>query len=83
LKFAWNLELGIWDLNSTAMKSPPRLVVAAVLLAASTAGRAQTIADLPDDKFKPLVEKAALYAKPSARRAPSKILRSLRRLSRY
>jgi len=45
------------------MKSLPRLVVAAVLLAASTAGRAQTIADLPDDKFKSLVEKAALYAK--------------------
>src|SRR3977135_2583000 len=45
------------------MKSLPRLVVAAVLLAASTAGRAQTIADLPDDKFKSLVEKAARYAK--------------------
>ena len=45
-----------------AMKSLPRLVVAAVLLAASAAGRAQTIADLPDDKFKSLVEKAALYA---------------------
>ena len=45
------------------MKSLPRLVVAAVLLAASTAGRAQTIADLPDDKFKLLVEKAALYQK--------------------
>lgn len=45
------------------MKSLPRLVVAAVLLAASTAGRAQTIADLPDDKFKLLVEKSALYAK--------------------
>ena len=44
------------------MKSLPRLVVAAVLLAASAAGRAQTIADLPDDKFKSLVEKAALYA---------------------
>ncbi len=47
----------------TAMKSLPRLVVAAVLLAASAAGRAQTIADLPEDKFKALVEKAALYAK--------------------
>jgi hypothetical protein len=45
------------------MKSLPRLVVAAVLLAASAAGRAQTIADLPEDKFKSLVEKAALYAK--------------------
>ena len=45
------------------MKSLPRLVVAAVLLAASTAGRAQTIADLPDDKFKLLVEKSTLYAK--------------------
>jgi hypothetical protein len=45
------------------MKSLPRLVVAAVLLAASTAGRTQTIADLPDDKFKLLVEKAALYTK--------------------
>jgi len=45
------------------MKLLPRLVVAAVLLAASTAGRAQTIADLPDDKFKLLVDKAAVYAK--------------------
>jgi hypothetical protein len=45
------------------MKSLPRLVVAAVLLAASAAGRAQTIADLPEDKFKSLVEKAAVYAK--------------------
>jgi hypothetical protein len=45
------------------MKSLPRLVVAGVLLAASTAGRAQTIADLPDDKFKLLVEKSTLYAK--------------------
>ena len=45
------------------MKSLPRLVVAAVLLAASTSGRAQTIADLPEDKFKSLVDKAALYAK--------------------
>jgi hypothetical protein len=45
------------------MKSLPRLVVAAVLLVASAAGRAQTIADLPEDKFKALVEKAALYTK--------------------
>jgi hypothetical protein len=45
------------------MKSLPRLVVAAVLLATSAAGRAQTIADLPEDKFQALVEKAALYAK--------------------
>jgi Protein of unknown function (DUF3829) len=45
------------------MKSLPRLVVAAVLLAAPTAGRAQAIADLPDDKFKLLVEKTALYTK--------------------
>ncbi|MDP9098089.1 MAG: YiiG family protein [Verrucomicrobiota bacterium] len=45
------------------MKSLPRLVVAAVLLAASAAGHAQTIADLPDDKFRSVVEKAALYAK--------------------
>ena len=45
------------------MKSLPRLVVAAVLLAASAAGCAQTIADLPEDKFQSLVEKAALYAK--------------------
>jgi hypothetical protein len=55
------------------MKSLPRLVVAAVLLAASGAGRAQTIADLPEDKFKLLVEKAALYAKAlSAARAVQK-----------
>jgi hypothetical protein len=45
------------------MKSLPRLVVAAVLLAAPTAGRAQTIADLPEDKFKSLVDKTALYTK--------------------
>ena len=45
------------------MKSLPRLVVAAALLAASAAGRAQTIADLPDDKFKSVVEKTALYNK--------------------
>jgi hypothetical protein len=45
------------------MKSLPRLAVAAVLLAASAAGRAQTIADLPDDKFKSLVEKTAIYAR--------------------
>jgi hypothetical protein len=45
------------------MKSLPRLVVAALLLAASAAGRAQTIADLPDDKFKSLVDKTALYTK--------------------
>jgi hypothetical protein len=46
-----------------AMKSLPRLVVAAILLAASAASRAQTIADLPEDKFKSLVDKAGLYAK--------------------
>src|SRR2546429_9845977 len=45
------------------MKSLPRFAVAALLLAASAAGRAQTIADLPDDKFKLLVEKTALYTK--------------------
>lgn len=45
------------------MKSLPRLVVAALLLAASTAGRAQAIADLPEDKFKSLVDKTTLYAK--------------------
>ncbi|HSP44880.1 MAG TPA: DUF3829 domain-containing protein [Chthoniobacterales bacterium] len=43
------------------MKSLPRLALAALLLAASAAGRAQTIADLPDDKFKSLVEKTVLY----------------------
>jgi hypothetical protein len=45
------------------MKSLPRLAVAAVLLAASTAGRAQTVAELPEDKFKSLVEKTVLYTK--------------------
>src|SRR5438874_1224229 len=45
------------------MKSLPRLALAALLLAASAAGRAQTIADLPDDKFKSLVEKTVLYTK--------------------
>ena len=45
------------------MKSLPRFLVAALLLAASAAGRAQTIADLPDDKFKSLVDKTTLYTK--------------------
>ena len=45
------------------MKSLPRLVVAAVLLAASAAGRAQSIADLPEDKYKTLVEKTVFYNK--------------------
>src|SRR3982075_852754 len=45
------------------MKSLPRFALAAVLLAASAAGRAQTIADLPEDKFKSLVEKTVLYTK--------------------
>ncbi|HKP93099.1 MAG TPA: DUF3829 domain-containing protein [Chthoniobacterales bacterium] len=45
------------------MKSLPRFAVAALLLAASAAGRAQTVADLPDDKFKLLVEKTLLYSK--------------------
>jgi hypothetical protein len=45
------------------MKSLPRVAVAALLLAASAAGRAQSIADLPDDKFKSLVEKTVLYTK--------------------
>ena len=45
------------------MKSLPRLVVAAVLLAAPAASRAQMIAELPDDKFKSLVEKTILYSK--------------------
>jgi hypothetical protein len=55
------------------MKSLPRLVVAGVLLAASTAARSQAIADLPDDKFKSLVDKTALYTKAlSAARAVQK-----------
>jgi hypothetical protein len=45
------------------MKSLPRLVLAALFLAASTAPRAQTIADLPDDKFKLIVDKTQLYTK--------------------
>ena len=45
------------------MKSLPRFAVAALFLAASAAGRAQTVADLPDDKFKLLVEKTLLYTK--------------------
>ena len=45
------------------MKSLPRLVVAALLLAASAASRAQSIAELPDDKFKLLVDKTAMYNK--------------------
>jgi len=45
------------------MKTLPRFVVAALLLAASAAGRAQSIAELPDDKFKLLVDKTAIYHK--------------------
>lgn len=45
------------------MNAVPRVVVAALLLAAPAAGRAQTIAELPEDKFKSLVEKTELYAK--------------------
>jgi len=45
------------------MKSLPRFVVAALLLAASAAGRAQSIAELPDDKFKLVVDKTAIYDK--------------------
>src|SRR4051794_39043497 len=45
------------------MKTLPRVVVAALLFAAPAASRAQTIADLPDDKFKLVVDKTALYIK--------------------
>ncbi|PZR71980.1 MAG: hypothetical protein DLM73_14190 [Chthoniobacterales bacterium] len=45
------------------MNSLPRLVVAALSLTAATVGRAQTIAELPDDKFKLLVEKIQLHSK--------------------
>lgn len=45
------------------MKSLPRFAVAVVLLAAPAAGRTQTVAELPDDKFKLLVEKTAAYTK--------------------
>ena len=46
-----------------AMNSLPRFAVAALLFAAPAAGRAQTIADLPDDKFKSVVEKTELYTR--------------------
>src|SRR5438045_1199504 len=45
------------------MNSLPRLLLAALLLAASAAGRAQSIAELPDDKFKLIVDKIAIYDK--------------------
>jgi hypothetical protein len=45
------------------MNSLPRFVVAALLLAASAASRAQSIAELPDDKFKLVVDKMAIYDK--------------------
>lgn len=45
------------------MKSLPRFAVAAIFLAAVAAGYAQTIAELPDDKFKLVVEKTQLYTK--------------------
>ena len=55
------------------MNSLPRLAVAALFLAATAAGRAQTIAELPDDKFKLLVEKTQVYTKAlSAARAVQK-----------
>jgi hypothetical protein len=41
----------------------PRFAVAALFFAATGAGRAQTIAELPDDKFKSVVEKTQLYTK--------------------
>ena len=45
------------------MTSLPRVAVAALFLAALAAGRAQTIADLPEDKFKLVVEKTQLYTR--------------------
>jgi len=45
------------------MKSLPRFVVAALVLAVSAAGRAQSVTELPDDKFKLLVDKTAIYNK--------------------
>ena len=45
------------------MNSLPRFAVAALFFAATAAGRTQTIAELPDDKFKSVVEKTQLYAK--------------------
>ncbi len=45
------------------MNSLPRFVVAALSLTAAAIGRAQTIADLPDDKFKLLVDKIQLHSK--------------------
>lgn len=45
------------------MNSLLRFALAALLLAASAAGRAQTIAELPDDKFKLVVDKTQLYTK--------------------
>jgi hypothetical protein len=41
----------------------PRFAVAALFFAATAAGRAQTIAELPDDKFKSVAEKTQLYTK--------------------
>jgi hypothetical protein len=45
------------------MNPLPRFAVAALFFAATAAGRAQTIAELPDDKFKSVVEKTQLYTK--------------------
>lgn len=45
------------------MKSLARFAVAALFLAVIAAGRGQTIADLPEDKFKSVVEKTQLYSK--------------------
>ena len=45
------------------MKSLPRFAVAALFLAGIAAGRGQTIADLPEDKFKSVVEKTQLYTR--------------------
>lgn len=60
----------------------PRLIAATVLFfAASMVGRAQTIADLPEDRFRSLVEKTNLYVK--ALKATRSIQRSYDRYASW
>lgn len=63
------------------MKSLPRIVVAALFLAAFGAGHAQTIADLPEDKFKLVVDKTQVYT--NALRASRAVQKSFERYASW
>ena len=63
------------------MKSLAPFAVAALFLASSAAGRAQTIADLPDDKFKLVVDKTQVYT--NALRASRGVQKSFERYASW